>query len=277
MRSKRSRPLLAGAFFLSTALWAAPAQPAREPRESTCITCHEFEEEEELSRSVPEWRESVHARHEVSCDACHGGDPREEDADLSMSEEAGFLENPAWMEMADYCGVCHESLAARYTSGVFGELLRAGVRVPSCATCHMSEGHRISPSRPDELLSGERCPSCAELENAREALRWLREIRGRERGVGELIGAVAHKGINLRDLMSGMGEVHRVFAEAVHEFDPGVIEAAGLLAATQLSALEEGALASDLRVTRRRRYGVALLVSLGVLLVSLVIFRRTLS
>ena len=69
--------------------WGAEALDA-------CVSCHAEEEDSDLSTPVEEWRRSVHAEAEVSCDGCHGGNPHEEDEELSMDEgDAGFLGAPA--------------------------------------------------------------------------------------------------------------------------------------------------------------------------------------
>jgi len=82
-----------------------------EKQVNTCIGCHVDSDEEELSSPVEEWGRSVHATVEVSCDACHGGDPLEEDEELSMSEDdAGFVGMPSWDEVPEMCGNCHEHI-----------------------------------------------------------------------------------------------------------------------------------------------------------------------
>jgi len=157
---------LAGAV---PALLLATATVAEAPQEApnTCIGCHVEEEDEELSAPVAEWRRSVHARAEVTCDACHGGDPLEEDEELSMSEDdAGYVGAPSWSEVPAFCGACHEEILEGYSESVMAEHLEEGERVAVCTTCHMSEGHAIVSQTPREILTEERCGECHDADRA---------------------------------------------------------------------------------------------------------------
>jgi hypothetical protein len=237
--------------------------------ESTCVTCHEVEADEVMALPVPEWRESVHAVHQVSCDACHGGDPRLEDGDDSMSEEAGFLDNPSWTEMAEYCGVCHEAIAESYTAGRYGRGIEQGVRVPTCATCHMQDGHRTLVSKPDELITAETCPGCPSLSDPEAALAALVECRGAATELALRIDAVERKGIELTDFRRNLRQVQASFARSVHEFDDAGIDAARALAVTQYNGIGEQVAALDREADSRLRLGFALLAALALLFVAL--------
>ena len=268
------RPALAAASALVWLLVeggasTAFAQPDGTDDESTCVTCHEAEEDEEMSRSVPEWRESVHAAHFVSCDACHGGDPSLEDADESMSEEAGFLDNPSWTEMADHCGACHEAIAASFESGSFGRLLREGRRVATCATCHMQEGHRIRAAVPADLMTAEACPSCPTVRDLEACMGMLVDVRVRARALVGAIDGVEAKGIELTDFRLGLEQVHAAFARSVHEFDDEGMGAARALAVTQVEGMSEKVAALDREADLRRRLGVGLLAALALLFAAL--------
>ncbi len=281
----------AGVALASTLLFGAAGCAAPEREESTCVSCHEKEEadvpqkveldpggvahvEFEFSRPTAEWRESVHATADVSCDACHGGDPREPDEELSMSEEAGFLENPSWTEVADWCGVCHEGIAAAYERGALGRAMREGTRVPTCVTCHMPAGHRIVASQPEEILTAQRCPQCREVEGARAALAALLHVREREYDVATRVRAAERKGIDLADLEAGLGWARIHYAEAVHEFELAEIrEASGAILATH-QAIEAGALAFDREADARRRFGLVLLGIVSLLFAALLALAR---
>lgn len=264
---------LRGSLAFLGVLAAAAAAQGYEEDESTCVTCHEAEIDEALAVPVPEWRDSVHAAHLVSCDACHGGDPRLEDGDDSMSEEAGFLEIPSWTEMADHCGVCHEAIAASFTVGRFGRGIEAGVRVATCATCHMQDGHRTVAARPEEIVTDETCPGCPSVGDPQSFMAILRSADEPE---AELLGAIAvveAKGIELTDFREGVGRVHDTFMRAVHEFDDEGLGAAQALAITQYDGLREQVAVLDREADGRRRLGVGMLAALallfGALLVSL--------
>jgi hypothetical protein len=277
----------AGLLALSFLAAGAGAAPRDGREESTCVSCHEAEEADQPTRRtvelgaalrfevafatpVREWRESVHAEHDVSCDGCHGGDPHEPDEELSMSEEAGFLENPSWTEMAAFCGVCHEALAESFAAGRFGRLAGEGVRVATCDTCHMAEGHRIRAARPEELrLAAERCASCAPLEGADELVAELRDLREREARLLERAAAVEASGIELADVRAELLAMRAGIASALHGFEPEHQRAARAAALERYLTLDEltGRLARQARA--RRGYGQVLLAALSLLLCAL--------
>jgi hypothetical protein len=276
---------------LALLLAGAAGCAAPEADESTCVSCHEREEadipqkasldpggvahvEFEFSRPTAEWRESVHAAAEVSCDACHGGDPHEPDEELSMSEEAGFLENPAWTEVADWCGVCHEGIAAAYARGAFGRAMREGTRVPTCVTCHMPAGHRITESQPDQILTASLCPQCLEIEDPRAALATLERVRAGGEAVLARVRAAERSGIELTDLVSALGWEQIRFGEAVHEFDPARLEAASAAFLAVHAEADAEALGFDREADARRRFGLVLLASLSLLCAALVALAR---
>jgi len=256
------------AAFAAVLALPASARDWAELDEGTCVTCHEVEPDEELAACVPEWRESVHAEVLVSCDACHGGDARLEDADESMSEEAGFLELPAWDEMAAHCGVCHEEIAETWLSGRFGTAMHTQ-RVATCADCHMRNGHRIREAVPEEIVTDEACPACPTMQEPDAALAMLREVERAEEALSAGVALVDGKGIDMTDFRVGAEQVHAAFARAVHEFDPESLGAAKALALTQYDGLSEQVAALEIEADTRRRLGVGLLSALALLFVAL--------
>ncbi len=254
----------------------AVAQDEAWQDESTCVTCHEVEISEPLAIPVPEWRESVHAEHLVSCDACHGGDPRLEDGDESMSEKAGFLDDPSWTEMADYCGVCHEAIAESFTAGRFGRAILEGIRVATCATCHMQDGHRTLASVPEEIVTAETCPGCPSVADADRCIGMLRHVRAAGEALLASIGAVEAKGIELADFRRGTWQVHDAFARSVHEFDDEGIDAARALAVTQYAGLGEQVVLLPREADSRLRLGIGLIAALALLFAALITTLRNL-
>jgi hypothetical protein len=223
-----------------------------------------------LAVPVPEWRASVHAEHRVSCDGCHGGDPRLEDADESMAEEAGFLRLPSWTEMSDHCGVCHEEIAESYTIGRFGRALGEGLRVATCATCHMQDGHRIVEASPGEIVTTASCPDCPSVADPLAVVATLERVRDSELVLSLAMDDVEAKGIELSDFRADLREVHRNFTRALHEFDSEGIDAAASLAITQCEGVGEQVAVLDREADSRLRLGSGLLGSLALLFIALV-------
>jgi hypothetical protein len=266
--------------------------PVAAETESTCVSCHEEEEADvpdvvsmgkddlrlsfQVSLPVREWRASVHATHDVSCDACHGGDPHAQDADESMSEDAGFLENPSWNEMSAFCGTCHEEIAVSFDGGVFGAGMDQGLRVPTCETCHMPLGHRILEARPVEVLTAERCPDCVAVEDAQGVLAILKEVRARDGAVSARLRAVQARGIELADVEEQLARSRRDFARSVHGFDRAAIARASASALAEADAVDALLGPWEREGERRRAFGVALLGGLTLVLVALLAYQRAL-
>jgi hypothetical protein len=185
-----------------------------------------------------------------------------------MSEEAGFLENPSWTEMGEFCGVCHEAVAASYANGAFGQAMDAGERVASCDTCHMADGHRIVVSRPEELLATERCPSCLPVEDAGDLVRALTELRALHAAAAMRVDGVEAKGLELADVAAELAALRASLASTVHVFEPRAIRVAGAEARGRYQQLDATAQAAEVQLVERRRSGLVLLGALALLFVA---------
>ena len=105
-----------------------------------------------------QFEDDIHARKQIGCAGCHGGDPTSDDIDVAMSEEAGFTGTPARQDIPMLCGECHSSLEymrrydpstrtdqeEEYYTSIHGlRLLEGDPYVATCADCHAA--HRIRP------------------------------------------------------------------------------------------------------------------------------------
>lgn len=248
------RPLRLTALPLAAFLIAVPLH-SQEP-ESTCITCHALEEDEELSAPVEEWRHSVHAAASVGCDSCHGGDPSQEDADLSMDEEeAGYLGSPGRKEVISFCGGCHEEIAAGFEQSVMGRKSTEGEKVANCTTCHMIDGHAIERPDPRVILTKNRCGQCHEGERAialRDQLEMLDALiqRADER-VKPLRGS-----IDTSTLDSELRDAREHAVVIAHTYDLPRIQEVAKGTAQRLSTVKSKAERLEAEVAFRRKIGV---------------------
>ncbi len=141
-----------GSLSLALVLVAAvafgpPAFGEAMPKES-CIICHQ-QMERQTSQPVRLWSKSAHARANVTCSDCHGGDPTS--TDYATAHGEGFHGKPAPKEVPRFCGGCH-SQASRmrqynlrtdqldlYKISEHGQKLAAGdTKVATCISCHAS-------------------------------------------------------------------------------------------------------------------------------------------
>jgi hypothetical protein len=204
----------------------------------TCVGCHAEEEDSDLSDPVNEWRRSVHAAAQVTCDGCHGGDPFEEDGDLSMDEdEAGFVGAPGWTEVSEFCGTCHEDVLDGYSQSVMAGEIAKGNQVAVCTTCHMSDGHAIVRAVPEEILTAERCGECHDAERAFKLLALLVESRDHLARVSASLERI-HGTIDTSRINREMAEVRQRAVVAAHTYDHERITEVASVARERLDAAE---------------------------------------
>ena len=127
-------------LFLGIGL-TAPAC-AQDIKNNNCIVCH-----------ADQWEQmegSVHSRHQITCDRCHGGDPAKEDAREAKAPGTNFIAVPDKKQIAERCGGCHADVEtmnfyglptdqlARYKTSAHGKLLfaRADEHGAVCSDCH---------------------------------------------------------------------------------------------------------------------------------------------
>jgi hypothetical protein len=137
----------------STAAQQTPAPPV-----DNCRTCH-AQLDDRLGEPAKQFADDIHGTRGITCASCHGGDPREEDMEKSMSRAKGFRGVPKRSEIPQLCAKCHSDGAfmraynpslrtdqlAQYRTSVHGKRLATGdTRVAVCSDCHGI--HKIRPA-----------------------------------------------------------------------------------------------------------------------------------
>ncbi len=108
--------------------------------QNSCYDCHLAQQFEDEDQHLRDWRDSVHERAGVSCQACHGGDgttlvqPQAHRGVLhSRSKKAPT--HPR--NLPATCGQCHGLMLDALQTSTHWELFEAGKRdAPTCYTCH---------------------------------------------------------------------------------------------------------------------------------------------
>jgi hypothetical protein len=130
---------------------------------NVCIDCHSSDAMKPEFRAVVDaWNASWHAQNGISCEHCHGGDPK--DAALSMSRERGFIGTPKPAGIPSFCGKCHVGILAIFLESGHGRSLKAGKQAPHCATCHGAHDTRKASI---DIISEPLCTRCHSYERAR--------------------------------------------------------------------------------------------------------------
>lgn len=131
--------------------------------ENRCISCHASQSmKPELQEITDAWQASWHAQNKISCEHCHGGDPR--DASMAMSHERGFVGKPKDREVPAFCGKCHIGILNNYLESGHGKALMAGKKGPNCVVCHGS--HNIQKGSID-TINEQLCSKCHSYERAK--------------------------------------------------------------------------------------------------------------
>ena len=131
---------------------------------TVCIDCHISDLMKKEYQAIPaEWRKSIHYQNGVSCQNCHGGDPK--NAARSMTPEAGFVGVPKPKEVPEFCGKCHIGIKDDYLASGHGKALMTTGRGPNCVTCHHS--HDIQKASIN-IINEKLCGLCHTYDRARE-------------------------------------------------------------------------------------------------------------
>jgi nitrate/TMAO reductase-like tetraheme cytochrome c subunit len=131
---------------------------------TVCLDCHTSDLMQKKYRAIPgQWRKSIHYRNDVSCQSCHGGDPK--DAARSMLPAAGFVGVPKPKQIPEFCGKCHIGIKDDYLASGHAKALMTTGRGPNCITCHRS--HDIQKANINIIREG-LCGICHSYDRAQE-------------------------------------------------------------------------------------------------------------
>jgi ubiquinol-cytochrome c reductase cytochrome b subunit len=279
-RAPRRRPLalaVIGLVLVALALLTAAGARADEPA-SECIACHEAEEDELVSASVPQWRASVHAAAEVSCDGCHGGDPQAVDEDDAHDEDAGWVGTPPWRDLPGFCGACHEAVADGYADGAFGPArFTGGAFPPSCVTCHMASGHDTRRADAHDILPEPLPPILRLVPALPEMQSLVRPLAAHDRTLGHALDALAGRPLPPTGFERERAAIRTNWAPRFHRFEPADFPDEAQRALDALDALDARVHAAGREAGVRGRLAVGGLALAGLSLAALAALRRRLA
>ncbi len=131
--------LLAFGLFIP----AAPSHAADDKMAgNSCVYCHSrLPGSSFVGAKSHGWTGSVHQRHGVTCDKCHGGDPRarEQKAAHAGILGSGNAGSPIYFKnIPSTCGKCHGAEFYKFTQSRHYKMLESAGKGPECVTCHGS-------------------------------------------------------------------------------------------------------------------------------------------
>ena len=156
MRTSILRLELAGLMLIAIALAPGSPSPAEAKGEDHCLSCHKDVE----SAPALKYENDVHFKAGISCAACHGGDPSQEDMDAAMNPTKGYAGVPKGDAIVKTCLGCHADSSAmgKFRSKIdtepfkkFKESVHGRTDIATCITCHSVHEIR-SPRDPESTV-----------------------------------------------------------------------------------------------------------------------------
>lgn len=217
------------AFFVLLVLALVPRLATAQS--DACADCHAANTTTSTEQSqryhLLDWQLSKHARSDVGCAACHGGDTTTFEfvpAHRGVMHSAQPEAPTHFANLPTTCGSCHQEVAKSFEGSRHGQLIRAGNRnAPTCTTCHSSVGAFLLSSRGLER----QCASChgerrshprpGRAEFARDLHQRFRSIRAQLEGIRRLAGSRPDD--TVRERLESVDTALHQAASGAHSFD----------------------------------------------------------
>ena len=126
---------------------------------SCSLECHEDRVRQLATSNYQQWSESVHALKGVTCDVCHGGNPKQPTKDKAhegIKKSTDLNSSVYYTNVPNTCGKCHSSELANFENSKHYQKLEALKTAPTCTTCHAP--HTFSILNPEEFRNF--CGNC---------------------------------------------------------------------------------------------------------------------
>lgn len=216
--------VLALLVLLSASAFAAqvavPPAGGAAAQESACLGCHSGADMRPDLRGIPdEWRRSWHARHDVGCHDCHGGDPR--DPAMAMSPERGFIGAPRYGEVPEFCGKCHIGILKNFLDSGHGKALKSSGSGPSCVVCH---GAHDVQKADIGIINEKRCSQCHSYDRARLMKEALARTEDRMTGIEEAIRRLRHSGVFTEEEDREIFRIQAEYRTLFHTIDVALVQ-----------------------------------------------------
>jgi hypothetical protein len=231
---------------------AAPEQP-----ETVCIQCHSSLPDK-LGAPVNLWRKSIHAGNGISCNSCHGGDPK--NAGDAMSPVRGFLGAPKETAIPAFCGRCHPGVMKDYLTSAHGRALGKGG--PTCVTCHSN--HLVLKASLD-LINEQSCSRCHTFERARVIRSAMQQTEGYIVNIDRRITGFQAIGVDTEKMGKELFAVRNRFHTLFHDVDVERVRSESAQINGELAKLDRDLkLIEDGRARRKLAGGGAIVVVLVI-------------
>jgi len=257
-----------GALLLTASVMLRPVPAAwAEQPETVCIQCH-GSLPDDLGAPVTLWRNSIHAENGISCNSCHGGDPK--DAAEAMSPARGFIGAPKEEGAPAFCGRCHPGVLNDYLASAHGRALGNGG--PTCVTCHGS--HQVLKASLD-LINEKSCTTCHSFERAKTIKEAMEQTETRIKQIDAKIVEFHASGVDTDRLGKSLFAVRNRFHTLFHEVNVARVKTESTRIGAELSKLDSDLEAIE-NTRAKRKIAGAIAVSFMLLMALLLhLLRKT--
>ena len=240
---------------------------AQESPEIVCIQCHSGLPEK-YSQPVKLWRGSIHAENGITCNSCHGGDPK--DSANAMSPQRGFLGAPKEPDIPAFCGRCHVGVMKDYMDSAHGRALGKGG--PTCVSCHGN--HQVLKASL-ELINEKSCSRCHSYDRARAIRDAMQETEGKIVAAELRINSFKKVGSDTEKLEKELYALRNSFHSLFHNVNVEAVKKESARIQSGLSNIQ-GVLAKWDETNQKRKIAGAAAVS-AMLLIALLahLLRKT--
>jgi hypothetical protein len=141
--SKIDQVLVCALLACGAFLFAASANGADENKTgNSCVACHsQLLGSSFVGAKSHSWKGSVHEKHGVTCDNCHGGDPHasgQKEAHRGVFGSGDARSMVYFKNIPSTCGKCHGAEFYKFTQSLHYKRLESEGKGPECVTCHGS-------------------------------------------------------------------------------------------------------------------------------------------
>lgn len=221
---RRFAPVVA----LAAILVAAPPASAQVTR---CAACHLANlAHVPGAEHVSDWQRSAHAKHNVGCQECHGGNPwsfEPREAHRGILHPSLPTSPVNRLNLVETCARCHQRIALAFSTTLHATLVQLDERrAPTCTTCHGVMSARV----PSPATLESRCGVCHPAGSARgdyparmrEAIEALNAQRERADALQDEVERLSEYSTRVT-LLVALIDTRTVLNEAVaavHRIDP---------------------------------------------------------
>jgi hypothetical protein len=237
--------------------------------EIVCIQCHSGLPEQ-YSAAVKLWQESIHAENGITCNSCHGGDPK--DAANAMSPTRGFLGVPKPADIPAFCGRCHVGVLKDFLASAHGNAMGKGG--PTCVTCHGNH-HVLKVTL--ALINEKTCSQCHTFERARKIREAMARAEARIVAIDVRISDFRKTGTDTEILEKRLFAVRNTLHSLSHVLAETKLTAASAQIDADLTKIENSL--NDLTDTHNKRRITGVIVVSAMLMTALLLhlMRKTYS